>query len=453
MHKSILGYSLAIFLFTYDALCKEIFTVDHLEDYLKKDNPYIYGAIAQQYIDTARVTTAHGNFDTKLSADYDKKDYPVSTGEFADIALSKPIENGIELIIGYRQAEGTQEYNNIKTGDEGEYRIGIKVPVTSLLNDINERKYTLDATKINARQSTFNAQNNLRNLYSHVVSLYYRLLYHHELLKLEEQLLLKAKKRDHFIQERVHHGDIPEIAILESQQQIISREQRVLTTQSNYRQALQIFLKYINLSENSFNTHYELPSLKTLRTDNLDLDDMITKAIKNRPDLKALDTQKSRLNLDTNYNNLSKYPKFDLFAYGVHDVNYKEGIKFGFQLDIPLERRRYEGKRVEIQKSITKLEKEKDQLTLDLKTNLNNLIYSLNMVNKNITLGKQETSIAESLEEAENKKYSVGSSDLFQVNQREIGALEVKKKQLEYYLNALIIQQEIKKEIGEFISI
>jgi hypothetical protein len=75
----------------------------------------------------------------------------------------------------------------------------------------------------------------------------------------------------------------------------------------------------------------------------------------------------------------------------------------------------------------------------------------LDTINQNIELGRKEMKIVESLEKMENKKYEVGSSDLFQVNQREILTLEVKRKQLEYYLNALMIQQEIKRETGELI--
>jgi len=436
-------------LVSHEVSGKELFSVDHIEIHLNKKNPYVYTAIGQQYIETARIQTAQGSFDTSLSADYDKKDYPLSTSEFSDIVFSKPTENGTELIAGYRQAEGVQEYNNIKTGDEGEFRVGVKVPVVSLLNDMNERKYRLDATRVNAVKSTFDAQNNLRNLYTHIVSAYYRLLYHHELIQLEEQLLLKAKKRDRFIQQRVDSGDLPEVAMLESKQQIINREQRVLTTQSNYRRALQTFLKYMNLPEGEFNAIYDLPSLKILKKEKVRLQDVINKALASRPDLKALETEGRKLALETAYNNLSKYPSFNLFAYGVHDLEYGEGIKIGFQFSIPLERRTYEGRRVEIQKSTTQLEEKKNRLLLELKTNLNNLIYSLDIVNQNIELGNKETKIAESLEEVEHKKYRVGSSDLFQVNQREILALKVKKKQLEYYLNALIIQQEIKREMGE----
>ncbi len=453
MTKTFLRYFIVLCIFSYHAFSKEIFTVDHMKHYLTEENPYIYTAVGKQYIDAARIQSAQGGFDTKLSVDYDKKEYPLSTGEFSDISFSKPTENGTEFIVGYRKAEGIQEYNNIKTGSEGEFRVGVKVPVFSLLNEMNERKYTLDSAKINATRSTFESQNNLRNLYAHIVTSYYQLLYYSEVLKLEKRLLHKAIKRNDFIEKRVLSGDLSDVAILESKQQIINREQRVLRTKSTYSQAFQIFLKYINMSQKEFDMKYVLPSLKMLKKEKIIFQNMISKALKNRPDLKALESRRTKLDLDTAYNSLSEYPKLNLFAYGVHDINYGDGIKVGLQFDIPLERRAYKGKMIEIQKGMTQLEEEKNRLLLELKTNLSNLMYSLDIVNKNIDLGHKETKIVESLEEVENKKYEVGSSDLFQINQREIGALEVKRKQLEYYLNALMIQQEIKKEAGEFITL
>ncbi len=453
MKKKLLTYCMYIFLFSQDALCKEIFTVEHIERYLTEKNPYIYGAIGQQFIDTARIQTAKGGFDTKLYAEHDKKEYPISTGEFSDISLSKPIENGTEFILGYRKAEGIQEYNNIKTGSEGELRMGVKVPVFSLFNDMNERKYNLDSANINATKSTFESQNNLRNLYAHIVISYYQLLYYSELVKLEERLLYKAKKRNSFIVTKVDSGDLSEVALLEAQQQIISREQRVLRTKNSYSQALQTFLKYMNISEKEFDLKYDLPTLKRLKKEKIILQNVISKALKSRPDLKALEYKRTKLDLDDAYNNLSKYPKLNFFAYGVRDMQYGEGIKVGLQFEIPLERQSYEGKKIEIEKTITQLEEEKNRLILELKTNLRNLMYSLDIVNQNIDLGNKETKIVESLEKIENKKYEVGSSNLFQVNQREIGTLEVKSKQLEYYFNALMIQQEIKRETGELIAL
>ena len=122
-------------------------------------------------------------------------------------------------------------------------------------------------------------------------------------------------------------------------------------------------------------------------------------------------------------------------------------------MDFPLERRGYEGKKVEIQKGIAQLEEEQNRLKLELKTNLTNLLYSRDVLSENIRQVQKEIGLVDKLEEVENKKYRLGSSNLFQVNQREMYTLKVKQKQLEYYLNSLLIQQEIRKEIGEFLPL
>ena len=68
--------------------------------------------------------------------------------------------------------------------------------------------------------------------------------------------------------------------------------------------------------------------------DTVILNDVINKALKNRPDLIALERQEAKLDLDNAYNTLSKYPKLNVFAYGVHDLQYGEGVKVGFQFEI-----------------------------------------------------------------------------------------------------------------------
>lgn len=438
---------------THSAVGKEIFTIEKIAGYLTKENPYVYSAVGQQYVDEARVQTTMGSFDTKLSSQYDKKEYPLSDGRYMDLTFSKPIENGIEFLAGYRQAEGIQEYNNIKTGDEGEFRVGVKVPVFALLNDMNYRKYSVESASFNAAQSKFEAQNNLRNLYSSVFVSYYTLLYYSELLKLEKALLSKAKQRNLFTQKRVTSGDFPEVVLLESQQQIINRKQRLLATQNSYHNAFKIFLNYLNVPKNHFDTRYDLPSLSMLKKSTMDLRTALNKALEKRPDLKALEYKKMKLNLESDYNTLSKYPELSVSAYGVHDLQYGSGTKVILNLDFPLERRGYKGKKMEIQKGIMQLEEEQNKLKLELETKLSNLFYSQDVLTQNIKNVQEEIRLVEELEEAENKKYSVGASNLFQVNQREIYTLQVKQKQLEYYLNALLIQQEIKREMGELLAL
>lgn len=448
LHSKIFFFS--ILLIPHIISAKEMLTIERIEAYLTEDNPYVYSAVGQHYIDTARIQTAQGTFDTVLAIEQDTKEYPVSTGEFLDVTLSKPIENGTELIVGYRKAQGVQEYNNIKTGDQGETRIGIKVPLFEVLEGMNKRKYGVNTASLQATQSLFLAENNLRNLYSNVLVSYYRLLYFHEVVQLEKRLLSKAERRNHFIQKRVHSGDMPELTLMESQQQIINRQQRLLIQENHYHNALKEVLKYLNLSTDTFNATYHLPSIKTLKREKIVLDHAMNEAVKNRPDFKVLETKKKKLALDNTYNEVAAYPKVNLFAYGVEDAKYGEGTKVGFNLQLPLERRGYEGKKVEIQKGVTQIGEEKKRLELELQTNLTNLIYSQERLNHNIQMSHQEIEISQTLERAEETKYNVGSSNLYQLNLREIQTLEVEQKQLEYYLNAFLIHQEIQKEMAIF---
>jgi len=443
----------SLVIFTQHAASKEIFTVEKIGRYLTKENPFIYSAVGKQYVDEARITTAMGSFDTQLSSQYDNKEYPISDGRYLDLTVAKPVDNGIEFLAGYRKAEGIQEYNNIKTGDDGEYRVGVKVPVFALLNDMNYRKYSVESASFNAVESKFEAQNNLRNLYSSVYVSYYTLLYYRELLKLEKTLLDKAKQRNKFTDKKVKSGALPNVVLLESQQQIINREQRLLATENSYHNAFKIFLKYLNLPKDHFDSKYDLPSLSRIKKSTMVLKNAVDKALEKRPDLKVLEYKKMKLDLESDYNTLSKYPDLSFSVYGVHDMQYGSGTKVSFNVNFPLERRSYEGKKTEIQKGLMQLEEKQNKLKLELKTNLENLFYSQEVLSQNIKNVQKEIKLVEELEKAENKKYELGSSNLFQVNQREIYTLQVKQKQLEYYLNSLFIQQEIKKEIGELLPL
>lgn len=436
-------------MFTQNAACKELFKVENIAQYLTKENPYVYTAVGQQYVDEARLQTSMGSFDTKLSSQYDKKEYPLSDGRYLDLTLAKPVESGIEFLAGYRKAEGVQEYNNIKTGDDGEFRVGVKVPVFALLNDMNYRKYSVGSASFGAVQSKYEAQNNLRNLYASATISYYTLLYYNELVKLEKTLLFKADKRNRFTEKRVKSGDLPKVALLESEQQIINRKQRLLATQNSYHNALQIFLQYLNIPKDHFESKYDLPSMAILKKTTMALQTALSIALEKRPDLKVLEYKKMKLNLDSDYNALSKYPDLSISVYGVHDPQYGSGTKIALNMDFPLERRGYEGKKMEIQKGMTQLEEEQNKVKLELRTRLSNLLYSQDVLGQNIKNVQEEIKLVEELEAVENKKYQLGSSNLFQVNQREIYTLQVKQKQLEYYLNTLLIQQEIKREMGE----
>lgn len=429
----------------------ELFTKDKIANYLTQENPFVYAAVGKKYIYKEKEKYYLGDFDTKLSAAYDKKEYPASKGEFFDMTLQRPLENGVEFIAGYRDAQGTQEYNNIKTGEDGEIRAGIKVPLFSVIHDISTRKLNLNSAALDSIKFDFDAQDNLRLLYFKIISDYNKLLYSKAILELEHELLLTAQKREEIIKTKVKVGALPDIALLEASQQTINRKQRLVSQENDFSNIFESFLQYLNLSREVFEQHYTLPQMDVVpegKEKHLNVHSSIDTALQNRPDLKMFDYEVKKMNVHDQHTKLLNYPNLNVSLYGVHDLQYDNGFKVALDMDFPIERRKYEGKHAEIRKTIKNIENDKEKEVINIKTNLTNIINSFENLALNIESSKEEVALVEKLEEAENKKYALGLSDLFMVNQRELYTLEIKKKLLKYNLEYLLLQQEAAKEMG-----
>jgi hypothetical protein len=426
----------------------EVFTQEHIAKYLNVDNPFIYTAIGQKYIYKEKENYQLGNFDTNLGVKYDKKDYPLSEAEFFSAGVDKPIENGMEFSLNYRKAEGTQEYNNIKTGDDGEVLFGVKIPVFSVANNISERKLNLYSSRLDTRKMDYKAQDNLRLLYSEIIQSYYALLFHNQNSILVSKLLDKAKQRVVIIEKRVNAGSLPQIALLEANQQVINRKQKLLIVQNQYENALRTFLKYLNIDITYFNQTYTLPSLLDLKNRYTSEGVSFERALENRPDLKVYANEIQKLDLENKFTSISKYPNFDIGVYGVHDFEYENGFKVTLSMDFPVERRKYTSKSLEIKSSIKNVQKLNEQKIITIKTDLNNIKNSMDALLNNIKNSEIEVELVQKLEAAEEKKYMLGSSNLFMLNQREIYTLEIQKKLLQYNLDYLQLVQESNKVMG-----
>ena len=427
---------------------KEIFSEQKIKNFLTEDNPYIYTILGKKYIYQGKLKYYQGFFDTNIKGKYEKKDYPVSTGKFYSLFLEKPLMSGLELNFGYRKAEGIQEYNNIKTGKDGEVLIGIKVPVFKITRNINERRLNLFLTKLDISEIDFEYRNKLRKLYFKIISSYYKLLYYKKLVEIENQLLKKAEKRKDFILKKIEQGLFPNVVSIEAEQQIINRKQRLLKAKNNYEVHLLSFLKYLGIGKEEFEEMYVLPDFPDVKLSEINLKDSLSIAFRNRPDLKKLKVVQEKLKKETNYYSLLKYPELNISLYGVHDFNYDSGFKISIDAKYPLERRKYLGKKIEINKSLLLLDKKKEKIEIEIKTNLQNIVGTLKTIRQNIKNSEEEIKLVKKLEQIELKKFKLGSSDLFYVNQREIYTLETIKKNLKYKLDYLILYKKYLMELG-----
>jgi len=429
-------------------MAKEAFNKKDIARYLTLENPFYYSAIGEKFIYQEKIKYQLGAFDTKIKAKYDNKDYAASEGEYLNFGVEKPINDGIDLSLDYRKSTGVQEYNNIKTGNEGEILLGVKVPVFSVIENINERKYNLTSASIESKKIDSVTHDNLRMLQYEIIYSYYKLLYYKGVLSLVNNLLTNAKNREQYIQKSVKNGAMPEISLLEIQQQIINREQNLISVKNVYRGALLEFLKYLNLDVKTFFKRYRLSSLQSVSHKHKAVKEATEFALNHRPDLKIYDYDKEKLMLDGKYNNLLKYPDLNLALYGSHDIQYGNGFKFALEMDFPVEQSKYRAKNMEIQSSLINIDKKAEMKIINIKIAVRNIINTLNTLLDNIKRSKAEIQLVEKLEDAENKKYRAGLSTIFMLNQREVYTLQVKQKLLKYNLDYLILQEELNKEIN-----
>lgn len=419
---------------------KELLDTAVLNTFLTESNPFVYTAVAQQYVSQARAEAAKGSFDTRLGAKYDNKRYPTSTGEFADIFIEKPTESGIAFLAGYRKAEGVQEYNNIKTGDDGELRVGVKVPVFAVVEGVNERTFRYRSAALDARRSGSDALDNLRKLRFDVFHAYYVLLYRHETVALASQLLQRAQERLAFVQTKVQAGEIPQIEQLEARRQLLDREQRLLDAQNAYGIALTALLRYLGLTPQVFDQRFALPPLPMDAPAELTYADALQQAYARRPDLASLRYETRRLELSNEYIAVQQYPRFNVALYGVHDFQYDNGVKISVDMDFPLERRVYHGQKREVAKRRRAVEEVLRVKRIEIETGLSNRFNTVHILKRNIEKAQQEVAVARQLASAERKRFSLGAGELMMVNLRELATLEAQMKRLEY---AFSLQREV----------
>lgn len=430
-------------------LGQEVLKREVLYRLMDENNPYVYTVLAHQRIQDKKVIYAQGAFDTKLGTKYDEKQYPLSESRFSDVYVEKPLENGLELLGGYRKAYGMQEYTNIKTGDEGEMRLGVKVPVVPLLQGTNEHQMNLKVARLDSYQAASSVRKNLRELYYTVIGSYYQLLFRHELLLLEQELLKNAQERYSYIEKRVNLGDTAPIILTEARQLINEREQRMAESRNHFNNARQQVASYLNISENLLEKHYTIPSLPEPSIDAVEVQGALRKVVENRPELHILELENRKLNEERALAEVMRYPEIDVSLYGVHDRKYNDGFKVSLEMAFPIERRKYEGKSSELQIKKEKNANEIKKSLLEAERIITTAVNNANTMKENFRNVLDEISLVEQVEKAEKRKFELGQSELFVLNQRELRTLQVKQKKYEYQLRLLLSKLEIEKETGD----
>ncbi|WP_375244760.1 TolC family protein [Sphingomonas parapaucimobilis] len=392
--------------------------------------PQIVEALARIRSAEGKAITADGAFDTVFEAEGRSRTLGYYDGTVAAASANRPLSNnGGYVYGGYRVSRGSfpvyedQSYTNRL----GEVKVGA---LYSLLRDrlVDERrtKRTLasgdiDIARFEREAVAIGVQRRAVDAYQNWVAAGLRLRAYRDLLDL-------SLNRRGGLARQVELGARPDILLAENDQNVVRRRALVVRAEGDFLAAANaLSLYYRDAEGDPVQVGPErLPGGAEA------LSGVAVAARQNfeqrRPDLQVLlariDQGSARLALAQN----DLRPRFDLRGEMGKDVG-PVGLggpsrtpleaAVGFRFSMPLQNRAAKGRMVEAQAEMDALSARSRFLRDQIAVEVEGITIGVDAAETLATIAEQERQLAERLAAAERRRFELGSSDFFLVNQRE----------------------------------
>ncbi len=392
--------------------------------------PQIIEALAKIRSAEGKAMTANGAFDTVFEAEGRSRTLGYYDGTVASASANRPLtDNGGYVYGGYRVSRGSlpvyedQNYTNRL----GEVKVGA---LYSLLRDrlVDERRTRrtlasgdIDIARFEREAVAIGVQRRAVDAYQNWVAAGLRLRAYHELLDL-------SLNRRGGLARQVELGARPDILLAENDQNVVRRRALVVRAEGDFQAAANaLSLYYRDAEGDPVQVGPErLPGGAEA------LSGVAVAARRNfeqrRPDLQVLlariDQGSARLALAQN----DLRPRFDLRGEMGKDVG-PIGLggpnrtpleaAVGFRFSMPLQNRAAKGRMVEAQAEMDALSARSRFLRDQIAVEVEGITIGVDAAEKLATIAEQERQLAERLAAAERRRFELGSSDFFLVNQRE----------------------------------
>lgn len=402
--------------------------------------------VAQKQVEIAeaRQTAARGAFDFRLEAQagralesYDQR--------ILDASVQKRIDSTPLLLYGgwrVGQGEFRSYEGKLLTGDDGEWRVGLKLP---LLRDLiaDPERTRNEVTTALFRSSEYDARVRMLDLKRTAGDRYWDWINSCRALLAHLRLLKLAVSRFQQIERRVKAGGTAQIELVEIERMIVQRKAQLIESERLYQRntlELSLYWRDLNGSPLLASCPLDIEAAKADATlteivDDEDAEIFLRNSLNTRPDLQSIEEQLVAARRETMLFKNQALPRLDLQLDYAKDTGFPKDsereargmLTFSF----PLENREASGNRRAGFARLDQLEQSrifmKDQATREV-LNLESAMRAARMKAEAL-LKDQE--LSEKLAEAERKRFESGLSSLLIVNIREQTANDSVLKALE----------------------
>jgi outer membrane protein TolC len=385
---------------------------------------------------------AKGAFDPMISNELAGKRFAnIDYYNYVNPNVSIPTWYGVDFSAGYENLAGTK-YDPTATLGGSSY-IGFTVPLLKNLL-IDKRRATVQKAKLYNTMANTDKQIVVNDLLQDAVHAYWDWINAYETYKILDNNYNTSKNRFEFIKKSYTFGERPAIDTVESLTQLQSFE--ILKNESwMYFQNKGLELSNYLWKEN--NLPYQLPQFIVpnkgwesnigMKIKPLMLEDLITTALANHPELSIYKSKMSVLGIEKKLAYQDLLPKLD-FKYNhlgknlnainpsglLFQNNYQSGLKFEMPLFFNQGRANYKIAKLNIQENQTLLE----QKRLNIEVKVKKIFNEYNTYLQQVALQEKLLNNFERMLKAEETLFANGESSMFLINSRELKVLETARK-------------------------
>ncbi|WP_373649366.1 TolC family protein [Schlesneria sp. DSM 10557] len=407
--------------------------------------PLLLAAVEEQGITSGQLLAAQGAFDLNLRA---REFWQVGTYDSQRMTVGvdqNTAWNGLSYYTGYRQSDGSFPiyYGDRKTGDGGEFRAGVLIPLLA--------GRPIDKRRATARQAALT-----RALADPVIAAqrldfiraasraYWTWVAAGRRYLIAQSVLKIAEDRNKQLAELVERGALAEIERTDNQRVIVERQARLITAERAWQQtsiALSLYLRNPEgepLIPQATRLPRNLPEPDPFDPSSVALD--IPVALQQRPELARLRLQRERTAVDLELARNQMLPGLNLGLEGAQDIGYASNFSktplvtgteldratyiASLQFDLPLQRREAKGRAMTAEAALTQLsfqEKfQRDRIVAELQDAASALERSYELLKK----ARENVAVARKVESGERERFTQGQGTIVILNIRELVAAE-----------------------------
>lgn len=403
--------------------------------------PDIIAALARNRQAEARALTAQGAFDTVFAVEGRSRVAGYYDGTEIAAKAEQPLSNNGGYLYGqYRASRGDFPVYEDKsyTNRLGELKIGA---LYSLLRDrlIDARRSEFRLATNNIDIARFETKAASIGVQARAVEAYQKWVAAGLKLKAYEALLALAGGRTKGIERQVQLGAKPDILLTENDVNLVRRQAYVVEARQDFRAAA----VKLSLYYRDANGAPVVVDEMRLPADAAALDGIRTNSafnLEGRPDFAIMlqEIDKATVKLALARNDL--LPRLEVGGEVAKDVgptglggSSRTPLEMivGVTFKIPLQNRKAKGKLAETQAKIDELTVKQQFLAEKIRAEVTAISLEVDAANQLVATTDKERILAQRLAAAERRRFELGSSDFFLVNQREESATNAEVKLIE----------------------